>query len=157
MRESFVRNGALAKRPMQAHGAVMDAQTEAACRYYEERYDVVFQRIFERTEKHELGDRTNPVCRFCGGKPPPTATFRQVAHAIPQAFGNRGLTTAYECDACNGKFGRGIENDLGIWTLPPRTTSRIYGQNGIPTEKKGSSGGWRVEVNDGRLEPFPLT
>lgn len=141
----------LAKCPIQAHCPVMDAQTEAACRYYEERYDIVFQRLFERTEKHELGDRTNPVCRFCGSKPP-TATFGQAAHAIPQAFGNRGLTTGYECDACNGQFGRGIENDLGIWTLPRRTTSRIYGQKGIPTTKKGSSGGWCVEVNDRQLE-----
>lgn len=129
----------------------MDAQTLAACNWYDTHYDLVFERMFERAERCELGDRANRVCRFCG-KRPPEVRFSQVAHAIPQALGNRGLITAYECDACNSHFGGGIETDLGTWSMPRRTASLIKGQNGIPTLKKGSSGGWRVEVKGGRLE-----
>ena len=69
------------------------------------------------------------------------------AHAIPEAFGNKSITSTYECDACNQAFGRGIENDLGNWSKPMRTFARIRGKNGVPTMKKGSSGGWRIEYD----------
>lgn len=79
-------------------------------------------------------------------------TFKKVAHAIPEALGNRGLTSTYECDACNELFGSGIENDLGEWSKPTRTFARLRGKNGIPTLKKGSNGGWRVEAAGQKFE-----
>jgi hypothetical protein len=128
----------------------MTEQDEAACRFYDTRYDFVFERLFERSEKHELGDRQDRQCRFCGKKPP-EVSFGSVAHAIPEALGNRGLTSAYECDACNNLFGKGIEDDLGKWTMPVRTMARIRGKKGVPTLRESSKGGWRVEFKDGRL------
>ncbi|MES1927316.1 hypothetical protein T31B1_18433 [Salinisphaera sp. T31B1] len=67
---------------------------------------------------------------------------------MPAAFGNTGLFSNYECDACNHLFGEGIENHLGNWTKPIRTLSRIKGRNGVPTIKKpGPNKGWRVEYS----------
>jgi hypothetical protein len=51
---------------------------------------------------------------FCG-ESSPEDTFKLEAHALPEALGNKSLTTTYECDACNQGFGRGIENDFGHW------------------------------------------
>jgi hypothetical protein len=58
----------------------------------------------------------------------------------------------YACDSCNRFFGAGIENDFGNWSKPQRTVSRIRGKKGVPTLKKGSSGGWRVEHGPAGLE-----
>lgn len=127
----------------------MDEMTKAA-RYYDQRYDIVFDRIYQRSEKLELGDRSIRRCRFCGNSPT-VVTFGKVAHAIPEALGNRGLTSAYECDTCNELFGGGIESDLGEWSKPIRTFSRIAGKNGVPTLKQSSQGGWRIQFADGRL------
>jgi HNH endonuclease len=94
-----------------------------------------------------LGDKTNRVCRFCG-KRPPDVTFRKAAHVIPEALGNKSIESAYECDVCNDKFGRGIENDLGKWSEPMRTFARIRGKSGVPTLKKGGDApGWRIEYD----------
>lgn len=103
------------------------------------------------SEKRELGDKSSRRCRFCGGTPP-EVTFKKIAHAIPESLGNRGLTSAYECDGCNELFGSGIENDLGEWSKPTRTFARLSGKNGIPTLKKNSKGGWRVEAAGKKLE-----
>ncbi|MFM0367804.1 HNH endonuclease [Paraburkholderia aspalathi] len=90
-----------------------------------------------------LGDTVNRLCRFCG-KRPPEVTFRKIAHAIPQSLGNDSLFSAYECDDCNEKFGKSIENDFGKWSMPMRTFARISGKKGIPT-LKNESAGWRIE------------
>jgi hypothetical protein len=42
-------------------------------------------------------------CRFCGELDP--RAFRNVAHTLPEAFGNKWVTTLDECDACNARFG----------------------------------------------------
>lgn len=56
--------------------------------------------------------------------------------------------TKNQGDACNHLFGEGIENQLGNWTKPMRTLSRIRGRNGVPTIKKpGPDKGWRVEYS----------
>ena len=94
----------------------------------------------------------NPDTAVSAARSHPKSAFKSVAHAIPECLGNRGLTSAYECDTCNGSFGRGIENDLGEWTKPMRTFARIRGKNGVPTLRKGPNGGWRVEMKDGRLD-----
>lgn len=119
----------------------------AAAAYYETNYDLVFSRLFRRSEKEELGDRTNRLCRFCGRRPP-EVTFGKEAHAVPEALGNRGLTSAYECDTCNSDFGRSIENDLGEWTKPMRTFARIKGKKGVPTLREKAEGGWRIEYGN---------
>ena len=43
-------------------------------------------------------------CRFCGSDDP--TGFRQKAHTIPEALGNKWLFSRDECDACNALFSR---------------------------------------------------
>lgn len=96
-------------------------------------------------EKIVLGNKDERVCRFCGlGEP--DVTFEDEAHAIPEALGNKSLFSYYECDVCNHSFREGIENDLGNWSKPSRTFSRIRGKKRVPSLKKGGSQpGWRVD------------
>ncbi|WP_210243806.1 HNH endonuclease [Mesorhizobium sp. B2-4-11] len=46
---------------------------------------------------------TKGRCRFCGQTEP--RAFRNVAHTLPEAFGNKWVTSLDECDACNASFG----------------------------------------------------
>ena len=83
-----------------------------------------------------LGDRENPLCRFCGQTKSETS-FRNRAHAIPVSLGNKCLFSAYECDECNQYFGENIENHLGNWSIVRRTLSGIRGRRKVPTLKSG--------------------
>ncbi len=126
---------------------------DEALTFYTSRYGFIDPFFLRPGDKRiVLGDRQNRQCRFCGGTPP-TATFRMEAHAIPEAFGNKTLFSAYECDACNQTFGRGFENDFGNWSKPMRTFARIRGKNGVPTLKQGGDGpGWRIEYGASGFE-----
>lgn len=113
--------------------------------FYKSKYHLLTQFNLFPGDRHFLGDRTNRICRFCR-KTKPATTFRKKAHAIPESIGNKSLVSYYECDTCNEFFGRGIENDFGIWSKPSRALARICGGNGVPTIKKGGFGpGWRIE------------
>lgn len=46
---------------------------------------------------------TKGRCRFCGETDP--RAFRNVAHTLPEAFGNKWVTSLDECNACNARFG----------------------------------------------------
>jgi len=121
---------------------------EKTINFYETNYDLVGQWFVSPEDKIVLGDNTNKICRFCSRKPP-EVSFQKVAHAIPEALGNKSIASHYECDECNELFGQGIENDLGNWTKPNRTFARIRGKNGVPTIKKiGPTSGWRIEYKN---------
>jgi hypothetical protein len=122
-----------------------EADIKEALSFYASFYDLVGSWTL-RPGKSEpvLGKNEIQRCRFCGGCSP-EVSFQQDAHAIPEALGNKTLFTSYECDSCNQKFGRGIENDLGNWSKPMRTLSLISGKSGIPTLKGKSPKEWRVE------------
>lgn len=125
---------------------------QEAQQFYIDNYDVLGQWLLRPGDRVELGDKNDRVCRFCSEKEP-KVTFAKVAHAIPEALGNKGLTSFYECDACNELFGNGIENDLGNWSKPMRTMARIQGKRGVPTLKKGGDRpGWRIEFTDAGFE-----
>lgn len=129
------------------YGATM-ATRDDVISFYETHYDVLGSWLLKPGDKVVLGDKNNRICRFCG-KRPPEETFRKVAHAIPESLGNKSIESAYECDTCNDKFGRGIENDLGNWSKPMRTFARIRGKSGVPTLKKGGDApGWRIEYGE---------
>lgn len=131
---------------MDAH-VVLDAGVEKAAQFYEERY-VGTNPLFLRPGKRLTLAAPDPiVCRFCG-RDSASTRFRHDAHAIPQLLGNRTLFTREECDQCNLFFGSTIENDLGNWTKPTRTFSRIKGKKGVPTLKNVKEG-WRIKY-DGR-------
>ena len=123
------------------------AVTEAVD-FYDAHYAGAEPVFLEPGVKLVLGASDHPRhCRFCD-RDEPIVTFHDEAHALPAAFGNTGLFSNYECDACNHLFGEGIENHLGNWTKPTRTLSRIKGRRGVPTIKKpGPKRGWRVECD----------
>ena len=108
----------------------------AAAAWYSANYSTIAHWIVRPTDKVVLGEASSRTCRFCG-KSEPEVTFKLEAHAIPEGLGNKSIFSNYECDPCNQAFGRGIENDLGNWSKPMRTFSRIRGKNSVPTLKKG--------------------
>ena len=121
---------------------------DQAIAFYETRYELLGSWLLRPGTKVVLGDRIDRRCRFCG-KSKPEVCFQKVAHAIPESLGNKSLESMYECDSCNEKFGRGIENDLGNWSKPMRTFARIRGKSGVPTLKRGGNKpGWRIEYSD---------
>ena len=79
-------------------------------------------------------DKSKRVCRYCNKKSP-EVSFKKVAHSISEALGNKKIITNDECDACNEKFGEGIENDLILYLNLYRVFFRIRGKNGIPKLK----------------------
>jgi hypothetical protein len=121
-----------------------------AVEFQERNYDIIGSWMVRPNDKVMLGGnvpKESRVCRFCK-KSHPEVSFSKDAHAVPESLGNKSILSAYECDPCNEKFGQGIENDLGNWSKPMRTLMRIRGKSGVPTLKKGSSGGWRVEYDN---------
>jgi len=127
-----------------------DQATLIAANFYDKHYAGADPIFLTPGTKLTLGSAARPRgCRFCGLSEP-QVTFQDEAHALPAAFGNTGLFSNYECDACNHLFGEGIENHLGHWSKPMRTLGRIRGRKGVPTIKKlGAEKGWRVEYADG--------
>lgn len=121
---------------------------EKSAQFYANNYDVLASWLVQPGKKIILGKKEDRKCRFCG-KRPPEVSFRKIAHAIPEALGNKSIQSLYECDSCNEAFGNGIENDLGNWSKPVRTFARIRGKRGVPTLKKGGDlPGWRIEYEE---------
>ena len=119
--------------------------------FYDENYLQVTSFFIEPGERRFLGSKSNRICRFCE-KDETKTNFQLEAHAIPELLGNKSLFSYYECDECNQFFGSGIENDLGNWTKPSRTISRIRGKKGVPSIKKsGTEQGWRVDCDNDSL------
>lgn len=72
-------------------------------------------------------------CRFCRNGLNDGATFIKVAHAIPEALGNKNIILADECDECNEFFGNDIEPNLIEHLDIYRTFLGVKGKNGTPT------------------------
>lgn len=77
-----------------------------------------------------LGLKSPKVCRFCD-RPEAETTFREEAHVIPTAFGNRSLLSYEECDQCNQR-GSQLEDDLAKFLSLPRAISRLPGRKTTP-------------------------
>lgn len=132
-----------ATEPLSFH---VSPETMESMQFYFHHYDIVCQYVLKPGEKYELGERANQKCRFCG-QSEPDVTFKTLAHALPEALGNKSLSSNYECDDCNHAFGIGIETHLGKWSKPMRTMARIRGKNGYATmEKQG--GGWKIRSSE---------
>ena len=123
----------------------IDPAISKAAAFYDQHYAMSTPLFLKPGGKIFLGNKDERVCRFCG-LDEQKVTFKEEAHAIPEALGNKSLFGYYECDTCNHFFGNGIENDLGNWSKPSRTFSRIRGKKGVPSLKKGGAQpGWRVD------------
>lgn len=77
-------------------------------------------------------------CRFCG-RVLDASHFSKEAHAISISLGNTKFICADECDECNEKFGRNLENDitnffqvfLSLYQVPKRNGKerKVTGRN----------------------------
>lgn len=92
--------------------------------------------VFDENTRQNIGerDKSKRVCRYCN-KSKPEVSFKKVAHSISEALGNKKIITNDECDTCNEKFGKGIENDLILYLSLFRNLFGIKGKKGIPKLK----------------------
>ncbi len=81
-----------------------------------------------------IKDRNKRTCRFCG-ESQPKVTFREIAHAIPEALGNKTIINNEECDSCNHKFGNSLDNELINYLSFYRSLFGIKGKNGTVETK----------------------
>lgn len=105
---------------------------------------VAYKDISQLTEKSYAHDKTD-YCRFCG-KDSDETTFKKTSHIFPQFIGNKYAISTYECDVCNEKFSRNIENDFANLMKPLHSVNGIKGVKKIPTYKKN---GIRLSTTNG--------
>lgn len=83
-------------------------------------------------------DKAKRVCRYCK-RSMPDVSFKEVAHTISEALGNKCIKTNDECDECNHFFGDTIEQDfLSIFQVP-RLIFNIKGKSGFPHKFLGDN------------------
>ncbi len=115
--------------------------------FYEENYEPLIDRpLLGKVAPLEQDDEPRR-CRFCAEQTP-DVTFKEEAHAVPEALGNRSLASPNECDNCNRKFGNSYEDHLGKAMLFERAATGIRGKNGSPTNKEAN--GLRIEWIEGK-------
>lgn len=111
-----------------------------------------------------ISDTLQRTCRFCGEKSP-EVTFKDKAHAISDALGNKTIVCLEECDVCNHKFGEGngIETDFISFFDMDRVIAQIPNkENKIPAlefpeyklyHNKGNSLSFKLKKNPlGKIE-----
>jgi HNH endonuclease len=77
-----------------------------------------------------LGSLVPRSCRYCGATE--KSQFKKVAHAVPEAVGNRTLISLDECDRCNEYFGRELDQHFANYLGLTRTLWQIKGKRGVP-------------------------
>lgn len=107
-------------------------------------YDKFFPYLYDHYEIHSfhgserlsvgVNKRQKRVCRFCG-KSMPYVNFKQKAHAISEALGNKGLVCLEECDECNKRFNETIEQDIIKISQLNLLLHGVKGKHGIPSFK----------------------
>lgn len=78
-------------------------------------------------------------CRFCSGTLASGSSFTKVAHAVPEALGNKTLILGDECDICNKYFGDSVEPHLIESFDIYRAFLGVRGKNGRPHLKYPSA------------------
>jgi hypothetical protein len=116
-------------------GVVSAAATAADIAFYQDGYDIAFNRVIAPRGPNEVLGQKPSVCRFCS-RTSPEVTFRNEAHAVPELAGNGTLISLYECDECNDRFSS-FEDDLGKLTLLERIAGQVLGKSGVPSARTG--------------------
>ena len=92
--------------------------------------------LFVPTQKIVVGesDKNKRRCIYCGGflGDNKRTTFKEKAHAIPEALGNKKFIQNEECDSCNSFFAQNTEEDLSNMLMFNRLKYGIRGKNGYP-------------------------
>jgi hypothetical protein len=76
-------------------------------------------------------DKNLRKCRWCGKTMEMGATFNKKAHAITEALGNKNVILLDECDSCNEKFGKTIEQSIVAQFSLFNTIFGIRGKRGV--------------------------
>lgn len=74
-------------------------------------------------------EKTKRICRFCGRSVPKT-TFNSKSHAISETLGNKNIICSEECDDCNSRFGKTIEESITNMYSYILSLYGIKGKNG---------------------------
>jgi hypothetical protein len=114
--------------------------------FFEENFDLISYGSYGTGKKIYIGDKNKRKCRFCG-KSKPEVTFKNIAHAIPEFFGNKQLILIDECDNCNKFISENLETHLDKYTRPYRTIAFIPGKRGVPSYKSADKQS-RVDVGN---------
>ncbi|MBH0061080.1 hypothetical protein I6E85_07900 [Pseudoalteromonas sp. NZS71] len=115
--------------------------------YFDKNYDLISSYInLTKGRKVYIGTKEDRVCRFCD-RSSPDVDFKNIAHAIPEFTGNKSLVAYDECDVCNEKFSRTIEDHLAKYLGAQRTLAQVHGKKGVPTYV-GKDGKTRISMKE---------
>lgn len=79
--------------------------------------------------------KSKRACRFCTETEVDGATFKKIAHAIPEGLGNKHIILGDECDSCNEYFGNEVEPALIEHLDIYRVFLGVKGKKGTPKLK----------------------
>ncbi|MCR5111386.1 MAG: HNH endonuclease [Ruminococcus sp.] len=71
-------------------------------------------------------------CIYCGNTTESSASFKEIAHAIPESIGNKKFIQNEECDECNDYFAVNVEEHLSNMLMWERLVYGLKGKNGFP-------------------------
>ncbi|MDH5786176.1 MAG: HNH endonuclease [Chromatiales bacterium] len=120
---------------------------EEQLKYFDESYRIIAKHVLLNIEdKVYIGSATDRKCRYCKQQRP-DVSFKLKAHAVPEFIGNKSLIANDECDECNERFSRVVEDHFGKYLGALRTIAQIQGKKGVPTYK-GRDGKSRVSMEE---------
>lgn len=106
----------------------------------------------DKDRKIKIGEdnRDKRVCRFCNEKKP-KVKFKNEAHAISEALGNKKLILNEECDDCNEFFDKNIERDFINYHDLARTMFGIKNKDNNFPKMKGKNFEFFKDKNNNQL------
>lgn len=116
----------------------IDKQIANVKKEYDELLSDIFKtytiQICDIRKKHIYGEQTKEkrCCRYCKKTMADGVSFKNIAHAISEALGNKTIISAEECDTCNSKFADTIEKDIIEYLHLYRVLYGKKGKNGVP-------------------------
>lgn len=120
-------------------------------------FDILFGHIIEKynsfgpsiEKKTKIGEglKKNRTCRFCNKNSEET-TFQKVAHAIPEALGNKNIILNEECDTCNENFSGTLERDILVYLRLFNTFYQVKNKkNKVPKIKQNNFEMMHIDPN----------
>jgi hypothetical protein len=106
----------------------------------------ITQMVYGTPESKRIMLGARGHCRFCGANNP--VLFRQSAHLIPEALGNKRVFSADECDECNKRFST-YEGELVNAIGPLLTLGGTQGKGGKVRQTGLSTGATRLRHERG--------
>lgn len=106
----------------------------------------------DKDRKIKIGEdnRDKRICRFCNQKKP-NVKFKNEAHAISEALGNKKLILNEECDSCNKFFDENIERDFIYYHDLARTMFSIKNKDNNFPKMKGNNFEFFKDKNSNNL------